>query len=450
MSEAIPKFLGEREAFLLLEDLFAMSNRLAGCSERASELILREKRKPTSPAKLLFFRLYFKVFISLAEEMLSRPRRIIIRKRKLTPSWRLSRVDAGVLVEAVKRGYDSDPETFPDTACAPDRITTAEAYETRFLLWFTNLLLSYLNDVIPSKEKQAAFIIAPEKLIRARQSLAWLKEALEDMGITPIDYPQNPPLSFFSHPIYSRLWRLYRKFEGMIAPLRIEESIKLMDWWALYEIWCSLSVLFCFEELWMEHDQEAAERLADELWLRTTEDLKKLGTKPFSKDEEKPLWEAKFFLGNGITLYFQRRFPYYENDKVEHGLGSVSTEYIPDICFVASSGQLPILILDAKFQPYGSLIGKPEAKEELRGQIPGLRKMHIYRDAIVQYGEPAVWGAFALAPLAPSPPARVKFKPFNEDWKMRHRFGAIEMRPSRKSDALGEIRRIVEKWKEGT
>ena len=451
MSEAWPGLLGERESLLLLEELFAMCNRLAAFSGKASELFLKEKRKPTSPAKLLFFSLYFRCFISLAEEMVARPRRAIIRQRKLMPSWRLSRVDAGVLVEAVRKGYNREPESFPEKLSAPCRITTPDTYELRFLLWFTNILLGYLNEVIPKWEEifqknQAVPIIAPRDLIRARHRLTWLREALEDVGISPLDYPENPPLSFFSHPIYSQLWRLYRKFEGMIAPAGLDEAVKLMDWPALYELWCFLTVLFCFEDCWTRHDPEAAERLADELWIRNTWELGRLGTRPFAKlqDQEKAPQAAEFRLGGGITLYFQKRFPYYEKDDVERGLGSLSTEYIPDICFVADRGDLPVLILDAKFQPFGALTGKSEAKEELGGQIPGFRKMHIYRDAIVQYGEPAVWGAFALAP---EPGEDGEFRPFNMDWKMRHRFGAIEMRPSRKGEALAEIRRIVEKWR---
>ncbi len=451
-ARAWTEVLGEAESFLLLEDLFTMTNRLAHFSDRAMEIILNEKRRPTSLAKLLFFRLYFKRFSSLAEEMISRPRKAIVREKKLVLSAKLSAVDASVLVNAIKAGYDGSSRTFPEKVIAPVRTATINTYEMRFLLWFVNLLFGYLNEVIPKWETKTRGnentpLISSYELIRARHKLAWLRENLEDMGVEPLDYPENPPLSFTSHPVYSQLWRFYRRFESLIAPKGWNEVMNLQDWPTLYELWCFLSVLFHFEGHWSKHDQGAAKALAEELWIENTWDLWKIGTRPFAKllENRNTPCAAGFALDEGITLYFQRRFPYYEG--VEDGLGSLSTEYIPDICFISSKGNLPVLILDAKMQAYGGLIGKPETEEEIRGQIPGLRKMHIYRDAIVQYGDPAVWGAFALAPLAPRLSDKVKFRPFDPAWKMRHGFGAIEMRPSTKERALEEIRELVERWK---
>ncbi len=382
-----------------------MTNRLAAFSDRVAKLILEEKRRPTSLAKLLFFRLYFRRFTAIAEEMIARPRKAIIRERRKILSARLSRVDTAVLVNAVKDGYNGSSDTFPEKVTAPVRMTTINTYEMRFLLWFVNLLIRYLNEVIPEWKAQVEGreltpIVSLEELVRARHRLSWLRETLEDMGIEPLYYPDNPPLSFTSHPLHSSLWKLYREFDEMEMPDKWGGVLTLPEWSTLYELWCFLSVAFRFEDSW-KTPKETGEELAEELWIKNTWDLWKFGTRPFAKNLKggNLPWAMEIPLKDGITLYYQRRFPYYEGGEVVDGFGSISTEYIPDICFISTKGNRPVLILDAKLQAYGGLIGKSEAKEEMRGQIPGLRKMHIYRDAIVQYGEPAVWGFSRLRPL---------------------------------------------------
>ncbi|MGB9590480.1 MAG: DUF2357 domain-containing protein, partial [Candidatus Hydrothermia bacterium] len=288
------------EWYDLLWDLCLMTNRLAIFSKRAAKLKLEERRKPTSLAKLMFFRVYFKRFASITEEMISRPRKAIIRERKPVLSARLSSVDAAVLVNAVKAGYGGSSKTFPETVTAHVRTTTTDTYEMRFLLWFVNRLVNYLNWAIPevdSAEKRGesiALFVSTEELTRHRYRLLWLMESLEDMGIEPLDYPENPPLSFVSHPVYSEMWRLFRRFEGMIMPKGLNESLTLARWRFLYEFWCFLSIAEYLEAKW---EEESEERLWDTENLETA----------IREDEHFSL-AAKT---DSVMLYYQKHFPYY-------------------------------------------------------------------------------------------------------------------------------------------
>jgi hypothetical protein len=87
-----------------------------------------------------------------------------------------------------------------------------------------------------------------------------------------------------------------------------------------------------------------------------------------------------------------------------------------------------------------------EDKIDKGGRVPGLTMMHVYRDAIVcSDGGPAVWGAFALAPVKIE--GKGRFTPCSLAWMRKHRFGAVEMRPKTKERALQEIAELVGEWR---
>jgi len=415
--------LSKEEMLDLIMDICLMTNRLCGFSRKSAEVVLSEKKKPTNLGKLLFFLKYFREFVGVAEEMISAPRKEIVRERRFVPLLSVSRADGATATEMTKQGY---PKRLPQRILCGTKSTSVDTYEMRFLLWFVLRLVEYANFALPKllelgqddeeEAKWSAYV--RNEVLGSRQRLLFLLRGLEDMGLTPLSYPENPPLSFLLHPTYSKLWRLYRQFEGIILPKALQSQIlKVSEWWRLYELWCFLSVVFALNEYWLE---DTPKQLDDWLWSE------KVFPRPHETNESVEIQMKSFW------IYYQERFNYYEG---ERGLGSLSTAVIPDICLISDDAE-SVLIFDAKFKHFIDLIGSQDGASSFHD-------IHKYRDAIVRNGEPCVFGAFLLAPHAGK---QGGFKPFDWEWKTRHRFGAVEMRPARKGKACDEIVRISSLW----
>jgi predicted component of viral defense system (DUF524 family) len=415
--------LSKEEMLDLIMDICLMTNRLCGFSRKSAEVVLSEKKKPTNLGKLLFFLKYFREFVGVAEEMIWAPRKEIVRERRFVPLLSVSRADGATATEMIKQGY---PRLLPRRILCGIKSTSVDTYETRFLLWFVLRLIEYANFALPEllelgqdDEEEAKWSARVRNEVQdSRQRLLFLVRGLEDMGLTPLSYPENPPLSFLLHPTYSKLWRLYRQFEGMILPKDLQSQIlKVSEWWRLYELWCFLSIVFALKEYWVE---DTPKQLDDWLWSE----------KVFSRPDEEP--KCLEVPMKGFRICYQKHFDYYE---VERGLGSLSTTVIPDICLISDDAE-SVLIFDAKFKHFIDLIGSQDG-------VSSFHDIHKYRDAIVRNGEPCVFGAFLLAPHAGK---QGGFKPFDWEWKTRHRFGAVEMRPRKKGESRAEIAHIFESW----
>ena len=424
ISEGSP--LSREEMLDLVMDLCSMTNRLCGFSKKSAEVVLSEKRRPSNLAKLLFVMKCFRELVAVAEEMITRPRREIVRKRCLVPISNLFFADSAVATEMVKQGY---PERVPQRIVCEVKLTSLATYEMRFLMWFVLRLIQYLNFALPQIQELGEEDEDGAKWSRhirsevqnKRQRLFAILARLEDMGLIPISYPEDPPLSFSFHPIFSKLWRLFRQFEGMILPKPYEKAFfRLSEQWRLYELWCFLSIVFALEKYW---DKDTCFALESWLWPQA------IMPAPYRQGE--PLEIAM----KGFWICYQERFDYYEAGA---GLGSLSTPLVPDICLISENRQ-SLLIFDAKFKRFQHLVGGSQ-------ELSSFGDIHKYRDAIVWEGKKCVWGAFLLAPNAGR---RGAFKPFDWEWKTKHRFGAVEMRPRTSIEALREVVRLVELWIEG-
>jgi predicted component of viral defense system (DUF524 family) len=415
--------LSKEEMLDLIMDICLMTNRLCGFSRKSAEVVLSERKKPTNLGKLLFFLKYFREFVGVAEEMISAPRKEIVRERRFVPLLSVSRVDGATATEMIKQGY---PEHLPQRILCGTKSTSVDTYEMRFLRWFVLRLIEYANFALPEllelgqddeeEAKWSAYV--RNEVQSSRQRLLFLLRRLEDMGLTPLSYPENPPLSFLLHPTYSKLWRLYRQFEGIILPKALQSQIlKVSEWWRLYELWCFLSIVFALNEYWLE---DTPRQLDDWLWSE------KVFPRP---DEEHECVEVPM---KGFRICYQKHFDYFER---EGGLGSLSTTVIPDICLISDDAE-SVLIFDAKFKHFIDLIGRQDGASSFQD-------IHKYRDAIVRNGKPCAFGAFLLAPHAGK---QGGFKPFDWEWKTRHRFGAVEMRPRKKERGVSEVRDLCKVW----
>jgi predicted component of viral defense system (DUF524 family) len=421
--------LSKEEMLDLIVDMCLMTDRLCGFSRKSAEVVLSERKKPTNLGKLLFFLKYFREFVGVAEEMIWAPKKEIVRERHFVPLSGLSRVDGATATEMIKQGY---PERLPQRILCGIKSTSVDTYEMRFLLWFVSRLIEYANFALPKllelgqddedEAKWSAYV--RNEVLGSRQRLLFLLRRLEDMGLSPLSYPQNPPLSFLLHPTYSKLWRLYRQFEGLILPKDLQSQIlKVSEWWRLYELWCFLSVVFALNEYWLE---DTPKQLDDWLWSE------KVFPRPHERNGPHERNECFEVPMKGFWIYYQEYFDYYEKKR---GLGSLSTAVIPDICLI-SDDEESVLIFDAKFKHFKDLIGSQDGASSFQD-------IHKYRDAIVRNGKHCVFGAFLLAPHAGK---QGGFKPFDWEWKTRHRFGAVEMRPRKKGESRAEIAQIFESW----
>ncbi|MBC7328459.1 DUF2357 domain-containing protein, partial [bacterium] len=273
-----------------------------------------------------------------------------------------------------------DKRHLPTQVLQREKYETYDVPENRFVKFFWMRLLSWLDEVIRTYEKE----LGSDKLrdtIESFQSLKWELQSyqreplIEEAGEMHI-FPANSTV-LMRRDGYRELLQLYREFLLSYYPIfaDLENALEARDIATLYEFWCFFKIANLLEKVLGKGELKfQIERLAEGFKVE----------------------ETKVCYGNGkYKLVYNKRFG--------HGNGgSYSIPLQPD--FVIMNNKKAILALDAKFRfkPISGGEGKPSTQKDIDeidvekeeqealnkrdieriAKLEDIFKMHTYKDAL--------------------------------------------------------------------
>jgi hypothetical protein len=312
------------------------------------------------------------------------------------------------------------------------QILTTDIPENRYILRVIEQWLHDLREIRAQaawEDDERASAQSMELEGRFRRMAEVLREMLRESPSPTAPVPERicaPSAAWMMDARYRVIYDLRRRYRRLFRfdwemPLLRMES---QEEWRLYEIWCFFQAASALRTLGYRARQGDAVVLSqNRLSIRLAKG--QLSRLLFSAPSRR----------DTVALFYQRAYPAAR--AASSGIHSRTHAMIPDMT-LERGGRL--LLLDPKFRSYA----EPGTLQE------DINQMHVYRDALVKEGEPAVDGAWCLYPGSGSDGSRLaeaQIIAFPES-SPRQPFGsagvgAIRLRPGQTG---GTLAALIREW----